>query len=122
MSKSKIVLISFGVIALITGIILIVINMVQLVKLKNKERYSELPKINIVEEKLEDYFYSREPFDFIRYEIEDDILSYYFKVSNEELYFKVVYVFRQSAYQPFYKFWTYEAVVPSWKEEVIIDE
>lgn len=90
-------------------------------KAKNEGRYKDLPDILVVEDTLEEVLITKEPFSYIRYEFSDEnILVYYFVFDEPQLYYKVVYVFKHGTFMD--KRWQYYKVLPSWKEEAIIDE
>lgn len=90
--------------------------LINLVKETNEKRYSELPKINIVEEEVEDYLASNEPFNYIKYEIiEEDILCYYFEKDGN--YFKAIYRFKGKNF-PGYKYWVFDKITIAFETEV----
>ena len=94
--------------------------LISAVKETNEKRYLELPKINIVEEKVEDYLASNEPFNYIKYEfVEENILCYYFEKDGN--YFKAIYRFKEKNF-PGYKYWAFDKIVIAFEAEVLNEE
>ena len=52
--------------------------------------------------------------------LDEDTLVFYFVFDEPQLYYKVVYVFKNDTFMN--KRWQYYKVLPSWEEEAIIDE
>ena len=69
---------------------------------------------------MENYLASKEPFDYIKYEvIEEDILCYYFEKDGN--YFKAIYRFKENNF-PGYKYWVFDKIVIAFEAEVEEDE
>lgn len=115
-------IIYFGILPfLLVMLIGVIIWNVNFTKAQNKDRYQKLPDILVVEDTLEEVLFTMEPFSYIRYEfLDENILVYYFVFDEPQLYYKIVYVFKYDTFMD--KRWQYYKVLPSWKEEAVIDE
>lgn len=107
------------IVVILLGLITIQTVYVEIVIPENQEEYLDKPSLEEILDELEDEFIFTENIKPLKDSLIDDVYIYYFEI-NEGVYLKVIYRFKQYPHfpMPFYKYWIFEKVLMSCREEI----